>query len=849
VLASRRALRRRRSAATPTVATGWGRNLNNNLGLGWQIGDSTRSNSFFKVPTPMEIKNAQLLVMGYGQASGVMGDRSTLFWGQNHAGNIPIEAGPTERYAGFWEWRWGLKAQLHYAASQGWNVKEAEEGKGPLTLSEIQEKVRLVEAKGEMPFYEDKETETGGSKHVYATGGFSVGQMVYPVGATVLEGGKTWQAKVLNCGIRPGPLTDPEEAVWGVYTGSQVAQFYNHRTERYEPFFNNKSLPVQPPLLNANVKAVILAGVHGHALMNDGTVRSWGYIRLGDMGDGIDKSWGPKPRPKLPRPPYTFSFKGTVTKGSKFITATSGIAPPKSPTGGIPPTKVKTGALFEAPGTAVLSPNTEIGTGAGLPNGTGGKGYDEATHEVEMTQPALADFTGTFQIRPLGLETGFWHANIRDNAGYPIRSLTEGHTITALATGAGPGAYPFTLALTDTGEVLAWGSNNFGTIGDLASVLSGEKMALVPQFVKVEGGANMTNIKAVACGEETAMALTTDGKVWIWGKVEYGQAGKAPLEAGKKKTSTPILMTGLPTALGERPAAICASQHACYVLLENGKVMAWGGNEHGELGNGTVLGKKSTTNPEPWSTTPTLIPGLANVKYIAAGRQHAGAVTTGGALYTWGGNESGQIGDGTRSRTGTADKGSPVLIYEKGVLHCAIGEYNTLACLAAGPTLEPRMQVRLVPAGEYAGELRAKLRMRWRSTPKITGWSLNISRQSTLLEEAEFFNELEEWREVEEDEESTAEQVEEAKEEKERLELLQEERENSGSIVSITPTEVAPGLYEYLWEPPSPMTPTLGWTVRLINTAHETTTEPREWEKVTVQSDFLWESPYSFAAF
>ena len=42
------------------------------------------------------------------------------------------------------------------------------------------------------------------------------------------------------------------------------------------------------------------------------------------------------------------------------------------------------------------------------------------------------------------------------------------------------------------------------------------------------------------------------------------------------------------------------------------------------------------------------VEGLSNVKYVSLGHSHSAAVTESGDLYTWGNNDNGQLGDGTR---------------------------------------------------------------------------------------------------------------------------------------------------------------------------------------------------------
>jgi alpha-tubulin suppressor-like RCC1 family protein len=84
-------------------------------------------------------------------------------------------------------------------------------------------------------------------------------------------------------------------------------------------------------------------------------------------------------------------------------------------------------------------------------------------------------------------------------------------------------------------------------------------------------------------------------------------------------------------------------------LTRKGEVYTWGGNQHGQLGTGTTA--------SGWSPARVAFPRGAKVAAIAAGADHVVAITTFGVVYTWGHNHRGQIGDGS-----TADRHEPVAV-------------------------------------------------------------------------------------------------------------------------------------------------------------------------------------------
>jgi alpha-tubulin suppressor-like RCC1 family protein len=86
--------------------------------------------------------------------------------------------------------------------------------------------------------------------------------------------------------------------------------------------------------------------------------------------------------------------------------------------------------------------------------------------------------------------------------------------------------------------------------------------------------------------------------------------------------------------------------HTCAWV--GGKVMCWGDN-----------GKRQSAPASAaiYVLTPTEITGLPNPSSMALGDQHSCVRTTAGELYCWGGNNLGQIGNGS-----TKDVVAPLLV-------------------------------------------------------------------------------------------------------------------------------------------------------------------------------------------
>jgi len=83
------------------------------------------------------------------------------------------------------------------------------------------------------------------------------------------------------------------------------------------------------------------------------------------------------------------------------------------------------------------------------------------------------------------------------------------------------------------------------------------------------------------------------------------------------------------------------SAHSC-ALIRDGAVFCWGGNHAGQLGNGT------TTTFLAATPVPTRAVGLPPIRALTAGQEHTCALAETGTAFCWGRNDDGQLGDGTR---------------------------------------------------------------------------------------------------------------------------------------------------------------------------------------------------------
>jgi alpha-tubulin suppressor-like RCC1 family protein len=269
------------------------------------------------------------------------------------------------------------------------------------------------------------------------------------------------------------------------------------------------------------------------------------------------------------------------------------------------------------------------------------------------------------------------------NSPVPVLEARTNKKLTNVAAVAAGAA--FSLALLNDGTVRAWGSNEFGELGNPNSrdvLKPAHSIRAIPVLKSPDGtvlGIGHEKVIAVSAGASHALALLSNGTVMAWGKNNYGQlgTGSSVMCAAHGKSNgrtTPCGSFPDPIAGGSRPcsgsavASVAAGAFHSLAICADHTVWAWGANGAGQLG----LGAGDTTD----RPVPTRVPSIADAVQVAAGGFHSLALTIAGGVLAWGANNVGQLGTGS-----DAPSGVPLRTFSFGVGGVAAGYEHSLALM------------------------------------------------------------------------------------------------------------------------------------------------------------------------
>ncbi len=196
------------------------------------------------------------------------------------------------------------------------------------------------------------------------------------------------------------------------------------------------------------------------------------------------------------------------------------------------------------------------------------------------------------------------------------------------------------IALPQFDSIARWAPLDSGTLtlgaghGCSIGSFGGVTCAGLDNYAQTGPRFGVSSARSIDAGGFHTCIIDSASAVLCWGANNAGQLGvsaSAPLRDPRR-------------ALGDVALLSAGSEHTCAVT-SGGIVVCWGLNREGQLGDGT------RTN----SHSPVVVRGTSGtIQSISAGGTVSCATNAAGALFCWGGNDFGELGDGGVLPTGSS---------------------------------------------------------------------------------------------------------------------------------------------------------------------------------------------------
>jgi alpha-tubulin suppressor-like RCC1 family protein len=226
-----------------------------------------------------------------------------------------------------------------------------------------------------------------------------------------------------------------------------------------------------------------------------------------------------------------------------------------------------------------------------------------------------------------------------------------GMLVDAVAIGAG---WTHTCAVRQNGEVVCWGNNGSGQLGDNTVTQRPYPVTVrdVTGFVNLEGMKAGRHV--IDGGADFTCAVATDGHAYCWGDAGNGEVGNG----FTGQVHVPVAVAGGLDDYVRISAYSDPAGHACAVR-KGGQAVCWGYNGNGAIGDGSTtqsnapvrvhLTEASTAYGNADLTSPVI--------HVSTGRYHTIAVHQNGTASAWGYDANGRLGDGW-----TAQEALPIAV-------------------------------------------------------------------------------------------------------------------------------------------------------------------------------------------
>ena len=233
-------------------------------------------------------------------------------------------------------------------------------------------------------------------------------------------------------------------------------------------------------------------------------------------------------------------------------------------------------------------------------------------------------------------------------------------------------------AVRSDGTLWTWGQGSYGQLGDNTAVTKSSP-------IQVAGGG--TNWDEVAVSAVHMVGVKNDGTLWTWG---LGLGGGLGTGSTTSRQSPGSLVAGAANTAGDSWKNVAAggdnsvtpAGSVSGAIKTAGGLWMWGYNAAGQLGDGSTVNKSSPVTIAGGGTWDKIAIHSAQANTTTG---HSAGIKTDGTLWTWGGNDRGQLGD--NSQTNRSSPGSlfaPANAYLWKEVACG---YSTTAAIKTDGTL------------------------------------------------------------------------------------------------------------------------------------------------------------------
>ncbi|KAA0150992.1 hypothetical protein FNF29_04882 [Cafeteria roenbergensis] len=337
--------------------------------------------------------------------------------------------------------------------------------------------------------------------------------------------------------------------------------------------------------LQVSATQVSAGDAHSLVLLADGTMRAFGFGTYGQLGYGSTENVGDK-ESSLP------SLQGPVPLGGNAIAVSAG--------------DYHSLVLLEG------------GSVKAFGNGNNGRlGYGSIEHVGDQASS--------------------------------VPSMQGGVSLGGTAADISAGGVHSLVLLVDR-SVIAFGFGGFGQLGlGTTSDVGGAGTSLPSDAGPVPLGGNAM---ALAAGGQHSVVLMSDGSVRTFGDGENGRLGYG--SSGRVGgTDSSWASTMDPVPLGGPAVAVAAGTSHTLALLDDGRVRAFGLGEYGKLGHGST-DDVGDTDPS-WANSVDPVPLGGTATAVAAGAGHSLVLLDDGRVRAFGMGEYGALGYGSQDNVGSTD--------------------------------------------------------------------------------------------------------------------------------------------------------------------------------------------------